>query len=102
MKGQSISIVVIAISLCVVLGVAFAAQDKYSLTVPNGLAFAEFRGYEGWQDVAVSETASSVKAKRLGVRAIYLRSRGQNFRPFGSLGNWPRMRVRVPYDHQDD
>jgi Cytochrome P460 len=35
-------------------GAAFAAQDKYSLRVPNGLAFSEFRGYEGWQTVAIS------------------------------------------------
>lgn len=30
------------------------AQDKYTVTVPGGLAFSEFRGYEGWQAVAVS------------------------------------------------
>lgn len=24
------------------------AQDKYTLEVPGGLAFSEFRGYEGW------------------------------------------------------
>src|SRR5215467_7122836 len=32
-----------------------AAQDKYTLTVPGGLAFSEFRGYETWQVVSVSE-----------------------------------------------
>jgi hypothetical protein len=31
-----------------------AAEDKYSLKVPNGLAFSEFKGYEGWQVVSVS------------------------------------------------
>ena len=36
----------IAISL-VVTGVAISAtQDKYTVKVPNGLAFSEFRGYE--------------------------------------------------------
>jgi hypothetical protein len=35
-------------------GVAISAQDKYSLRVPNGLAFSEFRGYEGWQAISVS------------------------------------------------
>ncbi len=29
--------------------------------MPNGLAFAEFRGYETWQDVAVSQTETSLK-----------------------------------------
>jgi hypothetical protein len=39
-----------------------AQQDRYSLKVPDGLSFSEFRGYEDWQDIAVSETESSVKA----------------------------------------
>ena len=33
---------------------AFAAQDRYSVKVPNGLAFAEFRGYETWQVISIS------------------------------------------------
>ena len=35
--------------------VALSAQDKYSLKVPGGVAFAEFKGYENWQVVAVSQ-----------------------------------------------
>ena len=35
-------------------GMALAQQDKYTLQVPNGLAFSEFRGYETWQVVSVS------------------------------------------------
>ena len=35
-------------------GAAGSAQDKYSVKVPGGLAFSEFRGYEDWQVVAVS------------------------------------------------
>src|SRR5262249_1256932 len=31
-----------------------AQQDKYSLSVPGGLAFSEFSGYESWQVIAVS------------------------------------------------
>src|SRR5437868_3375771 len=31
-----------------------ATQDKYSLKVPGGLAFSEFRGYESWETVAIS------------------------------------------------
>src|ERR1041384_525612 len=34
---------------------AQAAQDKYTLKVPGGLAFSEFRGYEAWQVVSVSQ-----------------------------------------------
>jgi hypothetical protein len=37
------------------LGVmVLSAQDKYSVTVPRGLAFSEFRGYEGWQAISLS------------------------------------------------
>ena len=34
---------------------AQAAQDKYALKVPGGLAFSEFRGYETWQVVSISQ-----------------------------------------------
>src|SRR6476646_230124 len=33
---------------------AISAQDKYTVKVPNGLAFSEFKGYEGWQTISVS------------------------------------------------
>src|SRR5262249_27370661 len=35
-------------------GVAISAQDKYTVQVPNGLAFSEFRGYEDWAVIAIS------------------------------------------------
>ena len=44
----------VVFSALVALGLA--AEDKYSLKVPDGLAFSDFRGYEGWQTVAVSRT----------------------------------------------
>ncbi len=40
-------------------GSAISAQDKYALQVPDGLAFSEFRGYEDWQVVAVSQTGDT-------------------------------------------
>jgi hypothetical protein len=36
------------------------AHDKYTLKVPGGLAFSEFKGYESWQTVATSQTAKAV------------------------------------------
>jgi len=39
---------------------AMSGQDKYSVKVPNGLGFAEFRGYEGWQVVAVSHNGEKL------------------------------------------
>jgi Cytochrome P460 len=44
----------IAVALAVFGGRAISAQDKYTLEVPGGLAFSEFRGYEAWQVVSVS------------------------------------------------
>jgi len=37
-----------------VTGVAFSAQDRYTVKVPGGLAFADFRGYEKWQVISIS------------------------------------------------
>jgi mono/diheme cytochrome c family protein len=39
-----------------------SAQDKYTLKVPNGLAFAEFRGYESWPVIAISHNGGAVAA----------------------------------------
>ena len=36
-------------------GAAISAQDKYTVKVPNGLAFSEFKGYEGWQTISISQ-----------------------------------------------
>jgi len=63
MKSKNIpAIVIVLVSLSVLAGMAFAAQDKYTLKAPNGVAFSEFRGYEKWQDVAVSQTDTGIKA----------------------------------------
>ena len=72
MRGTSYGlIVVVAVGLAVLGGRSFAAQDKYSLQVPNGLAFSEFQGYENWQTVAVSQTeAASVLRVILGNPAM--------------------------------
>src|SRR5262249_40096902 len=43
-------------------GMALAQQDKYSLQVPGGLAFSEFRGYESWQVVAISHSGDLLAA----------------------------------------
>jgi hypothetical protein len=44
-------------------GVAISAQDKYTLKLPNGLSFSEFRGYENWQVVSVSQTSELLKVE---------------------------------------
>jgi hypothetical protein len=52
---------ILVVTIGVMGGWAISAQeDKYTVQVPNGLAFSEFRGYEGWQTVAVSQTADGI------------------------------------------
>ena len=56
MKPRTIQwIASLAAVLTVLVTLALAAQDKYTLKVPNGLAFSEFRGYESWQLVSISQ-----------------------------------------------
>ena len=57
-KTQAIIIGVVLAGVCG--GLALAAQDRYKLKIPNGLAWSEFRGYETSQDVAVSQTETSL------------------------------------------
>jgi hypothetical protein len=92
MKSKSASTLLIAVAfLTISVGLVVAAQqDKYTLKVPNGLAFSEFRGYEDWQVVAPSETDAThvlrvilanpvmIKAYRAGIPG-----NGQHF-PDGS------------------
>lgn len=62
MKSKIPTIVMAAVSLAVLGGIVPAEQDRSTLTVPNGLGFAEFRGYETWQGVAVSAADNGIKA----------------------------------------
>jgi hypothetical protein len=56
-----VSAAALGIALAVLGASAFSAQDKYTLRVPDGLAFSDFRGYENWQVVAVSQTEDLLK-----------------------------------------
>jgi hypothetical protein len=62
MKSRNIPpIALVAPLLAVVGGIALAAQDRFSLQVPGGLSFSEFRGYEDWQTVAVSQNGNKIE-----------------------------------------
>ena len=55
MSRVSVSMMVIVTATLAALGGrAISSQDKYSVKVPGGLAFSEFRGYEDWQAVGIS------------------------------------------------
>jgi hypothetical protein len=63
MKGKSmLTIPIIAGLLALASGLAISAQDKYTLKVPNGLSFSEFKGYESWQLVSISQDGPHVAA----------------------------------------
>jgi hypothetical protein len=61
MRSLPLVLMLIALVLAVVGGRETYAQDKpdkYTVKVPGGLGFAEFRGYEDWQSVGPSLTHS--------------------------------------------
>jgi hypothetical protein len=42
--------------------VALAQQDRSTLKVPDGLSFAEFKGYETWANISVSQDDKLLKS----------------------------------------
>ena len=60
MNRNSVLTIGIAAVWLAVLGLAISAQDKYTVKVPGGLAFSEFRGYEAWQTISVSRNEKVV------------------------------------------
>jgi Cytochrome P460 len=61
MKKSTLISLSISVSIAVLAaGVAISAQDKYVVQVPNGLAFSEFRGYEEWPVIAISENGGKI------------------------------------------
>ena len=59
LKSKKIVAIAIVAAVIAVLGrIALAAQDRYTLQVPDGLAFSEFKGYELWQVISVSHNGA--------------------------------------------
>jgi hypothetical protein len=54
----AIAITLVSISLTS----AGSAQDKNTVMVPGGLGFAEFKGYESWEFIALSQNEHAVAA----------------------------------------
>jgi hypothetical protein len=57
---KNIPAIVTVLSLAALGGVALAAQDRYTLKLGK-LSFSDFKGYEDWRDVAVSQTETQLK-----------------------------------------
>jgi Cytochrome P460 len=57
MKSNRMRSIAIMTALVSALGSsAGSAQDKYTVKVPGGLAFAEFKGYENWHFISLSQS----------------------------------------------
>jgi len=83
-RKRVLTIAVITGLFAIVGGWAVSAQDKYTLKVPGGLAFSEFKGYEAWQVVSISRDGDLMAAV-LGNPAMidaYLAGFPGNGKPF--------------------
>jgi hypothetical protein len=58
-----VSITSFALVLAAVLAAskALSAQDRNTLRVPNGLAFSEFKGFEDWATISVSQSGELIE-----------------------------------------
>ena len=82
-----------------------AAQDRYTLRVPNGLAFSDFKGYENWQLVSRQSTADLLKVMLANPTMIYAYRAGipGNGKPFPDGSKiakieWkPKKRTEAPF-----
>ena len=85
MKHKSLLTMLITAGVLAVLGaLALSAQDKYPVKVPGGLAFSEFRGYEAWQVVSISQNGNALAATLANPVMIkaYLAGLPGNGKPF--------------------
>ena len=70
MRPRTILTIATVAALSAALGsVAISAQDKYTVKVPGGLAFSEFRGYEAWEMISISHNGPAL-AVILGNQAM--------------------------------
>ena len=65
MKRKGMLAIAMITGILALVGDWAISQDKYSLKVPNGLAFSELKGYEAWQVIAISHSGN-VMAATLG------------------------------------
>ena len=60
--GLFTSIGAAAAFVALAFGAGETPQDKYSVKVPGGLAFSEFKGYETWEVIAISKQEKVIAA----------------------------------------
>jgi hypothetical protein len=52
----------VVLMLVAVSGAAISAQDKYTLKLPGGIVFSDFKDYGDWQLISVAKTDDRMKA----------------------------------------
>jgi hypothetical protein len=63
MKNKRMLTIAIVVGVLLAAGGrAISASDKYTVKVPGGLAFSEFKGYEGWETISISRNERVVAA----------------------------------------
>ena len=102
--------------VAVLRGRALSAEDKYTVKVPGGLAFAEFKGYESWETVSISRSdkvmavivgnPEMIAAYKAGIpangqpvmttRARPTHRRGRSRSPASTPVSWPRSHASSP------
>jgi hypothetical protein len=60
-RKRRLTVAIVTVTLAVVTGTGFYAQDKYTLKSPSGIAFSDFRGYEDWSVVSSARTDEVLK-----------------------------------------
>jgi Cytochrome P460 len=59
-RRSMLTIGIATVWLAALGNLAISAQDKYTVKVPGGLAFSEFKGYESWQAISLSRNEKVV------------------------------------------
>src|SRR3569832_125338 len=74
-------------------GAALAAQDRYTVKIPGGLAFADFRGYETWQVISLSHNGDklAVITGNPAMIAAYKAGIPDNGKPFPDVAKMAKI-----------
>jgi Cytochrome P460 len=105
-RKSTLAIGVVSVSLTVLVGTAMSAQDKYSLKTSSGIAFSDFRGYEGWQVVSSARTDEVLKVivanpTMIAAYKAGIPGNGQSFPDGSKIAKieWkPKKSTEAPFD----
>ena len=62
MNGKNkLKVAALVLALAIATGVAISAQDRYTIKLPDGVAFSDFRGYGDWQVISTAKTDDRMK-----------------------------------------